>query len=100
MEKEIDARAVTRNEWSVVHPNAVTFAKMEDRHLPVARSDESFSRSDNVAVLRFFDVNLANIIEPLGKGSGEMFRHVLNHNDARRILEHGGLHYRPSLIAS
>src|SRR5260221_5155624 len=88
MEKEIDAGAVARNEWPVVHANAVTFAKMEDRHLPVARGDKSFSRSDDVAVLRFFDVDLANVIEPLGKGSREMFRHMLNHHDARRILGH------------
>src|SRR5258708_38170075 len=95
MEKEIDAGAVARNERPVVHANAVTFAKMEDRHLPVARSDKSFSRSDDVAVLGFFDVDLANVIEPLGKGSGEVFRHVLDDNDARRILGHGGLKYLP-----
>src|SRR5437660_9746068 len=51
MEKEIDAGAVARNKRSVVHANAVTFAKMEDGHLPVARDRKSTRlNSSHVAI--------------------------------------------------
>jgi len=40
MEKEIDAKGGGAKRVSVVHNECGNFAKMEDRHLPVARSDE------------------------------------------------------------
>ena len=43
--------------------------------------DQRASGQDTVAIPRFPDFNLADIVKPLGESRCKFFRHVLNHDD-------------------
>ena len=66
--------------------DGVVTAKLDDLHMPIAaRRDQYATAFDDITVDSFFDLHLAETIEPLGVHAGEALRHVLRYNDARRI---------------
>src|ERR1700731_267560 len=58
--------------------------------MPVARSDQCSSRRNKVTVFSFFDLNLAQLIQPLREGGRKHFWHTLDYGDAWRIFRHCG----------
>ena len=54
-----------------------------ERHVKVARRDQSLPTQNPVAIARLTDRDLTFLIEAPGKGPGKVLRHVL-HDDNRR----------------
>ena len=66
--------------------DGVVTAKLDDLHVPIAaRRDQYAAAFDDITVDSFFDLHLAETIEPLGVHTSEALRHVLRYDDARRI---------------
>src|SRR5690554_7840695 len=55
-----------------------------------ARRDQGQALADAVAVGGLPDFNLAETVEALGKGGGELLRHVLDDGNARCSRRQGG----------
>ena len=51
----------------------------------VARRNKNFSAYYRIVVFCFFDMDFAKRIEPLGKRTRKMLRHMLHYDDSRRI---------------
>ncbi len=54
-------------------------------HVPVAGGDQNMTAQHRIAVNGFLDLDLAQRVQALGEGGGELFRHVLDDDHTRRI---------------
>jgi hypothetical protein len=53
--------------------------------MPIARGNQGQARHCVVVVLRFTNLHPANLVKPMGKRCGELFRHMLDNQRARGI---------------
>jgi hypothetical protein len=57
-----------------------------DFHVSVARTDQDATRQQQIAGLRFLDLNGTGFIQPTGKHIGEPVGHVLDNQDRARKI--------------
>ena len=53
--------------------------------MKISRCNESLAGYNGIAIHGFLDAHGANLVQPFGKGSGKLGRHVLDHQHSRCI---------------
>lgn len=64
------------------YPHQVTGAALLEEHVPVARGNQSYPEPDGVAVARFTDFHLRDLVKSFGKARRELFGHMLDNQRA------------------
>ena len=60
-----------------------------DEHVTVAGSDQRLAGLQPVAVAGLLDFDCAFLVQAVGEGAGEDFRHMLHNHDRRAVGGHG-----------
>lgn len=83
-EQHIDGRAVASDIGTVDDPDTILHPLTPKDHVAVSRGNQGKPSARNIAVDRFPNFDFTKGIKTLGKGTGEMFRHVLDDDDCGR----------------
>jgi len=83
VEEDFDAGFLVANGGAVFDCDVITGSGALEDHVIAAGCDEDPSGDDVVAVGGFFDLYGTGLVEPFGKGAGELCRHVLDDEGSR-----------------
>lgn len=88
-EKHVNRRAMAADIRPVHNADPVLAAVTPQEHVMVPRRDEDQSGVQGIAIDGLTHLDLAEAVQPLGEGTREMFRHVLDDDNRRRRLRQG-----------
>ena len=81
------------DEGAIHYIDVIIGAAALEQHVLAAGGYECQTRNDPVIAFGLSYLDLAQVVEPLGKGGGELLRHVLHYDDAgtdpRQVRQHG-----------
>lgn len=83
-EQDVDRGLVAVDQRTVEYLDVLVGAGPFNAHVLAAGGDRCKPRHHTVVVRGFFDADLTQVVQAFGEQGGELFRHVLDHDDAGR----------------
>src|SRR5205823_6210338 len=87
-EEHVDRWPVPVDRRSALQRHAVALAVAMDPHVAIPWRDEGVAWPEAVAILRLLDPDGTEPVTPLGEGPRELFGHVLDDDEPRRVGRH------------
>jgi hypothetical protein len=85
LEEYVDRWAVSRHLGAALYLHEEVGPSAVQVHVVISGCNQNASGDHAVAIFGLFDVHGAELIESIGEGAGEVFRHVLDDHDAGKI---------------